>query len=53
MACSSLRSNTEREDGLEAAPFPEARAASVLNDSCGGDVGDELHPESPDNPGTT
>ena len=53
MVCSSLRSNTECEDELEAAVFPEAWFASVLNDSWCSDVGDELLPELTDNPGTT
>ena len=33
--------------------MPEAWSASVLDDSCGSDVGDELLPELTDNPGTT
>ena len=33
--------------------FPDARDASGPNDSCGGDVEDELRPELTDNPGTT
>ena len=53
MACSSHRSNTELEDELEVALFPEGWSASVLNDCCGGDVGDELLPELTDNPGKT
>ena len=40
VACSSLRSNTEPEDELEAALFPEACSASLLNESCGVDVED-------------
>ena len=52
VACSSLRSNTEPEDELEAALFPEAWSASFLNDSCDSDVEDELPPELVDNPGT-
>ena len=47
VACSSLRFNTEPEDELEAALFPDAWSASGLNDSCGCDVGET------DNPGTT
>ena len=41
---SSLRSNTESEDELAAALFPDgdARDASGPNDSCDGAVGDEL-----------
>ena len=35
VVCSSLRSNTELEDELEAALFPEAWPASGLHDSCG------------------
>ena len=38
VACSSLRSNTEPEDGLEAALFPETCSASLLNESCDNDV---------------
>ena len=53
MSCSTLRSNTEPEDGLDAALFPDAWSASGLNDSCGSDVGDELLPELTDNLGTT
>ena len=33
--------------------FPEAWSVSVVNDSCGSDVGDELLPELTDNTGTT
>ena len=53
MACSSLRSNTEPEDKLDAALVPDAWSASGLNDSCGSDVGDELLPELTNNSGTT
>ena len=53
VASSSLRSNTESEDELAADLFPDAWSASGLDDSCGGDVGDELLPELTDNPGTT
>ena len=53
VACSSLRSNTEPDDELDAALFPDAWSASGLNDSYGSDAGDELLPELTDNPGTT
>ena len=53
VASSSLRSNTESEDELDAALFPETRCASGPNDSCGSLVEDELHPELTDYPGTT
>ena len=53
VACSLRRCDTEPEDELEAAVFPEAWSASVLNDSCGSDVRDELPPEMVHNPGTT
>ena len=39
---SSLRSNTDSEDELAAALFPDARDASGPNDSCDGAVRDEL-----------
>ena len=52
VACSSLRSKTEPENELDAALFPEAWSASIFDDSCGSDVGDELLPELKDNPGT-
>ena len=53
VASSSLRSNTESEDELAAALFPEATSTSLLDESCGGDVEDETLPELADNPGTT
>ena len=53
VASSSLRSNTEPEDKLDAALFPETWCASGPNDSCGSVVEDELLPELTDNPGTT
>ena len=53
VACSSLRSNAEPEDELEAALFPEACSASLHNKSCDSDVEDELLPELADNLGTT
>ena len=52
VASSSLHSNTESEDELDAALFPETRCASGPNDSCSV-VEDELHPELTDYPGTT
>ena len=42
VACSSLRSNTEPEDELEASLLPEACSASLLNESCDSDAEDEL-----------
>ena len=50
-AGSSLRSDTEPEDELEASRmlFPAAIPTSLLNESCDGDVEDETLPE----PGTT
>ena len=53
VAGSSLRSDTEPEDKLDAALFPETRCASGPNDSCGSVVEDELLPELTDSPGTT
>ena len=50
---SSLRFNTESEDELAAALFPDARDASGPNDSGHGDEEDELLSELTDNPGTT
>ena len=46
-AVSSLRSNTEPEDELEAGrtSFLDAISASLLNESCDGDVEDETLPE--------
>ena len=41
VASSSLRSDTEPEDELHAALFPQTRCASSLNGSCNGDVEDE------------
>ena len=54
-ASSSLRSNTEPEDELEAGRmlFPAAISTSLLHESCDGDVEDETLPELADNPGTT
>ena len=52
-ACSSLRSNTEPEDELDAPLLPDAWSACCLNDSCGSDVEDDLLPELTDNPGKT
>ena len=51
VASSSLRSNTESEDELAAALFPEAWDVSGPNDSCDGVV--ELLSELTDNLGTT
>ena len=48
VACSSLRSNTEPEDEIEAALFPEACSASHLNESSDSNVEDELVPELAD-----
>ena len=42
MASSSLRSDTESEDELHAALFPDARDAPGPNDSVDGVVEDEL-----------
>ena len=53
MASSSLRSDTEPEDELDAALFPETRCASSLNESCDGDVEDEPLSGLVKNPGTT
>ena len=53
VAGSSLHSETEPEDELDAALFPETRCASGPNNSCGSAVGDELLPELTDKPGTT
>ena len=53
VASSSLRFDTEPENELDAALFPEAGCASSPNESCGGVVEDELLPELADNPGTT
>ena len=53
MASSSLRADTDPEDELHAALFPETRGASGPNDSCGSAVEDELVPELVDIPGTT
>ena len=53
MASSPLRSNTESDDELKAALFPEAWSASFLNESCDSDVEDELPLELTDNNGTT
>ena len=53
MASSSLRSNTEPEDELDAALLPQTMCALGPNDSCGGVVEDELLPELTDKPGTT
>ena len=50
---SSLRPNTESEDELAAALFPDARDASGPSDSGDGVVEDELLSELTDNPGTT
>ena len=50
VACWPLRSNTEPEDVLEAALFPEAWSASFLNNSCDSDIEHELPPELTDNP---
>ena len=53
VASSSRGSNTEPEDELDEALFPETWCASGPNCSCGGAVQDELLPELTDNPGTT
>ena len=53
LAGSSLRSNTEPEDELEAALLLEVISTSFLNESCDSDVKDELLPASVDKPGTT
>ena len=53
VACSSLRSNTEPGDELDAPLLPDAWSACCLNDSCGSDVEDDLLPELTDNPGKT
>ena len=53
MASSSLRFDTEPEDELDAALFPEAGCASSPNESCGGVVEDELLRELADNLGRT
>ena len=52
-ASSSHHSNTESEDELDAALFPETKCASSSNDSCGSVAEDELFPELTDEPGTT
>ena len=52
LVASSLCSNTEPEDELEAALFPEACYASLLNESCDSDSEDELLPKLAENPGT-
>ena len=41
VASSSLRSDTEPEEELDAALFPETRCASSLHESCDGDVENE------------
>ena len=55
MLYSSLRSNTEPEDELEAGrmPSPAAISTSLLDESCGGDVEEETLSELANNPGTT
>ena len=50
---SSLRPNTESEDELAAAVFPDAGDASAPNDSDDGVVEDELLSELTDKTGTT
>ena len=44
---------TEPEDELDAAQFPETKSASNPNNSCGGEIEDEMLPELTDYPGTT
>ena len=51
-AGSSLHSNTESEDELDAALFPEAKCAFGSNNSCGSVAEDELLPELTHVPGT-
>ena len=53
MASSSLRSDTQTEDELDAALFPVTKCASFPNESCDCGVENELLSELTDNPGTT
>ena len=53
VASLSLRSDTEREDEIDAGLFPQTKCASSLKETCDWVVENELLPELADNPRTT